>query len=184
MEGYKDFEGRDLDGAIAEACEYFNAKREKLEIEIIQDAKTGIFGIVGFRKAKIRARRAHVRESVESILGRAKEPADAAVSTDEEKTSARGEGRGRDSRGRHAERMQAPRRAVEDAGAKPSADAGLSAQTLENPSAEPAAAVSPEEIPARNTSEDAVSDCFSPGVGSVSCDVEPADEVESPVRPV
>ncbi len=183
MEGYKDFEGRDLDGAIAEACEYFNAKREKLEIEIIQDAKTGIFGIVGFRKAKIRARRAHVRESVESILGRAKEPADAAVSTDEEKTSARGEGRGRDSRGRHAERRPAPRRAVEDAG-KPSADAGLSAQTLEKPSAEPAETAFPEETPARNTSEDAAGASVSPVVGAVSCDAELEDEGESTFRPL
>ena len=30
--------------------------REKLEIDIIEDAKTGIFGIVGARKAKILAR--------------------------------------------------------------------------------------------------------------------------------
>ena len=44
------------DAAIAEACAYYDVPREKLEIEIIEDAKTGIFGIVGARKAKIRAR--------------------------------------------------------------------------------------------------------------------------------
>ena len=70
MEGFKEFQGKDLDGAIEEACGYFNTAREKLEIEILQDAKSGIFGIVGARKAKVRARRAHLREAVESILGK------------------------------------------------------------------------------------------------------------------
>lgn len=70
MEGFKEFQGKDLDGAIEEACGYFNTAREKLEIEIVQDAKSGIFGIVGARKAKVRARRVQLRETVESILGR------------------------------------------------------------------------------------------------------------------
>ena len=52
----KEFLGKTLDAAIAEACSYYDVPREKLEIEIIEDAKTGIFGIVGARKAKIRAR--------------------------------------------------------------------------------------------------------------------------------
>lgn len=70
MEGFKEFQGKSLDAAIIEACQYFNLSREKLEIEIVQDAKSGIFGIVGARKAKIRARRAALREAVESVLGR------------------------------------------------------------------------------------------------------------------
>lgn len=70
MDSFKEFQGRDLDAAIDEACTYFNTEREKLEVEIVQDAKTGIFGIVGARKAKVRARRAQLRETVESILGR------------------------------------------------------------------------------------------------------------------
>ncbi|MDE7240518.1 R3H domain-containing nucleic acid-binding protein [Desulfovibrio sp.] len=69
MDGFKEFQGKDLDSAIAEACGYFDLPREKLEIEIVQDAKTGIFGIVGARKAKVRARRAQLREAVESVLG-------------------------------------------------------------------------------------------------------------------
>lgn len=69
MDGFKEFQGKDLDSAIAEACDYFDAPRERLEIEIVQDAKTGIFGIVGARKAKVRARRAQLREAVESVLG-------------------------------------------------------------------------------------------------------------------
>ena len=70
MEGFKEFQGKHLDGAIEEACGYFNTAREKLEIEIVQDAKSGIFGIVGARKAKVRARRVQLRETVDSILGR------------------------------------------------------------------------------------------------------------------
>lgn len=70
MEGFKEFQGKDLDDAIEEACGYFNTAREKLEIEIVQDAKSGIFGIVGARKAKVRARRVQLREAVENILGR------------------------------------------------------------------------------------------------------------------
>ena len=85
MEGFKEFQGKDLDSAIEEACGYFNTAREKLEIEILQDAKSGIFGIVGARKAKVRARRAHLREAVESILGKK----GGAPACDEEENTAR-----------------------------------------------------------------------------------------------
>ena len=61
MDGYKEFKGKTLDSAIEEACSYFNSPREKLEIELINDAKTGIFGLVGAKKAKIRARRMQVQ---------------------------------------------------------------------------------------------------------------------------
>ena len=70
MDGFKEFQGKNLDAAIQEACSYYNAAREKLEIEIVQDAKSGIFGIVGARNATIRARRAARREAVESVLGK------------------------------------------------------------------------------------------------------------------
>lgn len=69
-EDFKEFQAKDLDGAIQQACEYFDTDRARLEIEILQDAKSGIFGIVGVRKAKIRAKRVHVREAVQSILGK------------------------------------------------------------------------------------------------------------------
>ncbi len=60
MDNFKDFTGKDLDDAIAEACAYFDTQREQLEVEIIQDAKSGIFGLVGARKAMIKARRAQL----------------------------------------------------------------------------------------------------------------------------
>lgn len=68
MENFRDFLGKDLDDCIGQAIDYYGCGRENLEIELIQEAKTGIFGIVGARKAKIRARRAHVREKVASML--------------------------------------------------------------------------------------------------------------------
>lgn len=69
MDGFKDFQGKNLDDAISAACEYFDAPRERLEIDILQDAKTGIFGIVGARKAKIRARRVQWRNTIETVFG-------------------------------------------------------------------------------------------------------------------
>lgn len=68
MDDFKEFQGKNIDVAISEACTYFNTDREKLEIEIIQDAKTGIFGIVGSRKAIVKARLAQMQEAVSSIL--------------------------------------------------------------------------------------------------------------------
>lgn len=98
MDGFKEFQGKDLDNAIEEACGYFDAPREKLEIEIIQDAKSGIFGIVGARKAKVRARRARLREAVESVLGPKAERAGTAAPTAqkeaaESRPAATGDGR-------------------------------------------------------------------------------------------
>ncbi|WP_165174568.1 RNA-binding cell elongation regulator Jag/EloR [Desulfovibrio sp. ZJ369] len=94
MEGFKEFQGKNLDSAIEEACGYFNAAREKLEIEILQDAKSGIFGIVGARKAKVRARRAHLRETVENILGKkSEEPAARTEEGGREKSGGRSQGR-------------------------------------------------------------------------------------------
>ncbi len=70
MEDFMEFQGKSLDEAIRGACAYFDAPREKLEIDIVQDAKNGIFGLVGARKAIVRARRAQLKSKVGSILGR------------------------------------------------------------------------------------------------------------------
>ncbi len=60
MDTFMEFQGKNLDEAIKNACEYYNTKREKLEIDIVQDAKTGVFGLIGARRAVVRARRAEV----------------------------------------------------------------------------------------------------------------------------
>ncbi|MCL2123045.1 MAG: Jag N-terminal domain-containing protein [Desulfovibrionaceae bacterium] len=74
MEGFKEFHGRDLDDAIRQACDYFGVAREKLEIDIIQDSKSGIFGIVGARKALIKARRVQMRGPLDVALERDSQP--------------------------------------------------------------------------------------------------------------
>ena len=77
MDDFKEFQGKSLDEAIRAACSYFDAQREKLEIDIIQDAKNGIFGLVGARKAIVRARRAQLKPRVGSLLARDAQPASA-----------------------------------------------------------------------------------------------------------
>lgn len=68
MDQFREFQGKNLDECIKQACAYFDSPREKLEIELIQDAKSGIFGIVLARKAKIRARRVRFKENVLDFL--------------------------------------------------------------------------------------------------------------------
>lgn len=157
MEGFKEFQGKDLDSAIEEACGYFNTAREKLEIEIVQDSKSGIFGIVGARKAKVRARRVQLREAVENILGRkggaapsADTPADASAEAAGEPVAG-ADGKGEASRQREDSRPSAPRQekrhdrprgrkgaqeeglAVADAAAEPAAARSESPRDAERP---------------------------------------------------
>lgn len=56
MSDFKEFQGKDLDEAIGNACDYFNLKRDRLEIEIMAGGSSGIFGIMGVKKAKVKAR--------------------------------------------------------------------------------------------------------------------------------
>lgn len=74
MSDFKEFLGKTLDAAIAEACAYYDVPREKLEIDIIEDAKTGIFGIVGARKAKIQARLATLPDFMQLGLSASPKP--------------------------------------------------------------------------------------------------------------
>lgn len=56
MSEFKEFQGKTLDEAIQTACDHFGMGREKLEIEIITGGSTGVFGIMGVRKARLKAR--------------------------------------------------------------------------------------------------------------------------------
>ncbi len=49
-----EIEGKSVEEAIKSACEQLNLPREKLEIEILSAGTTGIFGLVGAKKARIR----------------------------------------------------------------------------------------------------------------------------------
>jgi len=61
MESYE-FEGKTVEEAIQKACEALNAKQEDLEIEIISEGSTGIFGLMGLKKAKIKVTPKKTRE--------------------------------------------------------------------------------------------------------------------------
>ena len=50
-----EIEGKSVEEAIQAACQQLNVPKERLEIQIINSGSTGIFGIVGSRKARIRA---------------------------------------------------------------------------------------------------------------------------------
>ena len=56
MGEYVNFQGKNVDDAIASACNHYRCTREELEIEILSGGSSGIFGLVGVKKAKIKAR--------------------------------------------------------------------------------------------------------------------------------
>ncbi|UZP67971.1 Jag N-terminal domain-containing protein [Desulfovibrio mangrovi] len=111
MDAYKEFQGKTLDSAIEAACSYFNSAREKLEIEIVNDAKTGIFGLVGAKKAKVRARRMQVAFDSNVLNGSA--PAAETSGRDRKKAA-----EGREDKGQREERRQRDDRKPREKGAK------------------------------------------------------------------
>ena len=52
---FLEIEGKTIDEAIEKACSTFNVPREKLNIEIISDGTAGFLGLLGSKKAKIKA---------------------------------------------------------------------------------------------------------------------------------
>ena len=56
MDEFIEFEGKSIDEAIQNAIDHFQVDRAKLEVEIISEAKAGIFGLVGNKKALVKAR--------------------------------------------------------------------------------------------------------------------------------
>ena len=54
MKQTQEFEGKNLEQAIDNACKSLNLTRKKLSYDVISSGSTGIFGIVGVKKAKIR----------------------------------------------------------------------------------------------------------------------------------
>lgn len=68
MKSSKQFQGKNLDDAIRQACDYFGVPREKLEIEILHDAKGGIFGLMGAKKAEIRAARVQLADQISAFM--------------------------------------------------------------------------------------------------------------------
>ncbi|PIE70927.1 MAG: RNA-binding protein [Deltaproteobacteria bacterium] len=52
-----EFEGKNVDDALAKACKELNAKKDQLRYDIISAGSTGIFGLVGVKKARVRVTR-------------------------------------------------------------------------------------------------------------------------------
>ncbi len=65
------FEGKTKEEAIEKACKELNLSREELEIEVLDQGSSGIFGIVGGRKSKIMVK-VKKRGSAEDIISIAK----------------------------------------------------------------------------------------------------------------
>jgi len=128
----KEFLGKTLDAAIMEACNYYGVAREKLEIDIIEDAKTGIFGIVGARKAKIKAKIATLPDFL-------KKPSE----TEEAPRK-----RGRRSVERSPQREEVQKKQAQEEQAGSITDEAISAQApAEEPPQEETAAEKPEVLP-------------------------------------
>ncbi len=54
MNQFVEFEGKNIDQALAKASDELNLPVEKLEYDVVSYGSSGIFGLVGVRKAKIR----------------------------------------------------------------------------------------------------------------------------------
>jgi len=53
MASVLEFEGKNVDMAVKAACEALNLPKDKLHYTVVSQGSTGIFGIVGVKKAKI-----------------------------------------------------------------------------------------------------------------------------------
>ena len=54
MKSFLDFEEKNVEKAVQKACDNLNVKRDKLKYDIISHGSSGIFGLVGTKKALIR----------------------------------------------------------------------------------------------------------------------------------
>lgn len=54
MKQTQEFEGKNVEQAIENACKALNVTKKKLSYDVISSGSSGIFGIVGVKKAKIR----------------------------------------------------------------------------------------------------------------------------------
>ncbi|MBT8763302.1 Jag N-terminal domain-containing protein [Desulfohalobiaceae bacterium Ax17] len=68
MDEFVEFSGKNVDEAIAKACEHFQTDRDQLEIEIITGGSSGIFGLVGVKKAKIKAKKRNNLRELEQLI--------------------------------------------------------------------------------------------------------------------
>lgn len=70
---FLEFEGKDPEDAISQAVAYFKVPQEKLEIEIVSLGSSGLFGLLGGKKAKIKAAVKSEPEPEEDLIAQATE---------------------------------------------------------------------------------------------------------------
>lgn len=143
MNDAKEFTGKTLDEAIEEACKHFDLERSKLEIEIISGGSSGIFGLVGKKKAIVKARpRAAATIPVKDKPARAEAEAPAPVR--EAKAEPAREAKGEDRR-RRPERRPEPKPQPQS---QIAATEAASVPEKVTPAAVPAPAPAPAAVPA------------------------------------
>ena len=54
MKQTQEFNGKNIDAAIEKACSELNVSKKQLVYDVISSGSSGIFGIVGVKKARIR----------------------------------------------------------------------------------------------------------------------------------
>lgn len=65
MKPFVEIEGKNVDIAVEKACKQLKIKKETLKYDIISTGSSGIFGLVGAKKAKIRV---HLPNDVSSVM--------------------------------------------------------------------------------------------------------------------
>jgi spoIIIJ-associated protein len=62
-----EFEGKSVDAAVEKACKELDLSKEKIKYDVLSYGATGIFGIVGAKKAKIRIKGPRGRKSGKAV---------------------------------------------------------------------------------------------------------------------
>jgi spoIIIJ-associated protein len=63
MSPFIEFEGKNVERAVTRACEVLNIPRDQLKHDVISFGATGIFGLVGIKKARIRVAAPGIRDA-------------------------------------------------------------------------------------------------------------------------
>jgi len=63
MSSFIEFEGKNVEQAVAKACQALKVSRDQLKHDVICFGATGIFGLVGFKKARIRVAAPGMRDA-------------------------------------------------------------------------------------------------------------------------
>ncbi len=106
-----EIEGKTIDEAIEKACREFNVPREKLNIEILSEGSSGFLGLVGSKKARVKASLLNLEMSFD-LPAEKKEKAPEAFPAPRhpERPQDRPQDRSRDQKERREQRDQRPPR--------------------------------------------------------------------------